>query len=402
MCRRCVAAQAAIATVLRRNTNAPDGGAVIVCACCNQTTPVAEAQTPNWHLKEVADKFVNSGTRKCCNCDKSDATADCTECARQAGAPVSLCDECWALAHAVQFVRGHRRQPVGSADRQLQLGCCRRHHNNALELYCRTDGALACPTCAFSAQHKGHDLVAVEDFAAGRAEELQLAQASLQDAASKVRRAADAAAAAAAAADRRQGDFAAALNACFSEAHARLDERRDALLSAAETLRSAQSTRIDAQRQRLEAAAVSLEALLRRARDAAEMTEPTQVLVASQQVLALSHGCAVAEDELVPTFGADYVLDARCGCDALRVAIAGVGLVQEELPPPPQLPPPSPLIPQFYSTEAAEAEEVLDAASPAELPPVQEDDFSLAALPARPLAAAGQASLFLSKLFANT
>lgn len=161
------------------------GPIIVTCARCNGVTELPADTMPedaikhltlNRDLKDLVDSNKQGGnlllkflmrfsdvTVKICISCKQPATSLCETCTKISPTPVLLCDSCWPKVHSLPWNADHAKQsPSASRKSSIILifrlikhfsELCPKHHDE-LKLFCITDNALACATCAFSSTHK--------------------------------------------------------------------------------------------------------------------------------------------------------------------------------------------------------------------------------------------------------
>ena len=149
------------------------GKYVISCPTCRKTVQVPDKGPTDLptafvinSLVEIQDqlKKVCEGRQICDNCEASDATRYCKQCA------TGLCEECLAMHNGLKVNSKHQivdmKDVVNTASRLLPvkedaiMNCT--NHNEPLKIFCETCQVLICPSCTIR-RHKDHNYDVVAD-----------------------------------------------------------------------------------------------------------------------------------------------------------------------------------------------------------------------------------------------
>ncbi|KAH3762036.1 tripartite motif-containing protein 35 [Pelomyxa schiedti] len=98
---------------------------------------------------------------KCVTCGET-ANYQCEQCTKLSGSGTYLCESCWGKAHFLPWLSKHTKTQLSAATTPCPSYVCSTHKKK-LRLFCLTDNVFVCTSCAFSLNHKGHNIISLEE-----------------------------------------------------------------------------------------------------------------------------------------------------------------------------------------------------------------------------------------------
>ncbi|KAH3722998.1 tripartite motif-containing protein 35 [Pelomyxa schiedti] len=98
---------------------------------------------------------------KCVSC-REIPNYKCEQCTKLLGSATYLCESCWGKVHFLPLVSNHTKTQLSAAKTPGPSYVCSTHKKK-LRLFCLTDDVFVCTSCAFSLNHKGHNIISLEE-----------------------------------------------------------------------------------------------------------------------------------------------------------------------------------------------------------------------------------------------